>query len=482
MATPLPGPGALPTDDSIEELYDDAPCGFVSTSADGTVVRLNRTFTAWADREAEEIVGRLSFARLLTPGSRLVWLTHHVPQLERAGRLGAVVLDLDLGPRGTMPVLVSANLVERADLPRPLVRLTVVDARERRAFEAQLLSARRAAERAQWRIGGLQQVTETAASAASVATLLADVAAATTRGFTATGASVWTPEGPAGELRLAASYDLPSDPLLLGGGGEPACSAQLAWETGRTVHWRDHDPVTDPRLVAEVTAADSAGVVAVPLTYDDSRLGVVVLYLPEELVLDAEDLHTVEMTGTVVGQAVARTRMQEDLRHRAHHDPLTGFANRSLLEGRLRGIVERTGTTEGAVPTALLFIDLDDFKAVNDTHGHDVGDRLLVACARRISGVVREGDVVARTGGDEFVVLCEHTDAATAEQVAARIRAAVARTITVDHLELHVGASVGVATSGALRDWTDVQALMTAADTAMYGAKRLRKEASGPTD
>ena len=471
---------AVPTDDSVEDIYDDAPCGFASTTADGTVIRVNRTLSEWVGREVGAMVGAVTFDSLLTPGSRSAWLHQHVPQLTVAGRLGAVVVELDQGPRPAMSVLLTASLVDRPDLEGPLVRLTLLDARERLAVESRLLAAQRAAERAQWRTGALQHVTEAAAAATSVRSLFAAVAVAVSWGFTATGASVWTRDGTRGGLVLAASHDLPDYPTLLGSPGHPSYSAWRAWETGSTLHCPASDPTTDLSLRAELAAADSGSLVAVPLTYDDAFLGVVVVYLPVDLTLDAEDVHTIEVIGTIVGQAVARARMQEGLQRRAEYDDLTGFAKRSLLESRLRAIVAEPRGADGDPSTALLFIDLDDFKTINDTHGHDVGDRVLVACARRISSVVREGDAVARTGGDEFVVLCEGADLATAEQVAARVRAVVDSPISVDHLELRVGASVGVAASDDLRTWADVRALMERADAAMYQVKQ-RRGSSGAT-
>ena len=467
----------LPSDDSIEELYDDAPCGFVSTSADGTLLRTNRTFRTWVGRDADELVGRTGFAQLLTPGSRLLWLTHHVPQLQRAGSLGAVVLDLDLGST-TMPVLVSATLVQRPGQERPIIRLTAVDARERRVFEAELVAARRAAEKAQWRIAALQRVTQKAAAATTVADLFSTVAAAAVRGFAAGGAAVWAPDGSRSLLGLAAACDLPDDPAVRGSGEDVPASALAAWRSGVGQHVGILDPALDPALRAELDATDSASLVSVPLTYDGDCLGVVVLYLPEDVALDDADLRTVQTIGTVVGQAAAHARVQEELRHRAHHDALTGLANRTLLHQRLRSIVDGTvdsvdgGRDPAATgPTALLFVDLDRFKAVNDTHGHEVGDRVLVACAKRMSGAVRSGDLVVRTGGDEFVVLCESTDAEAAQAVADRIAEAVRRPIRIGALEVRVGASVGVAASPELSSWDEALELMTTGDAAMYAVK-----------
>jgi diguanylate cyclase (GGDEF)-like protein/PAS domain S-box-containing protein len=160
--------------------------------------------------------------------------------------------------------------------------------------------------------------------------------------------------------------------------------------------------------------------------------------------------------------------LTDELTERAVRDPLTGLANRTLLEDRLRAVLARDGRTGDA--SGILFLDLDGFKAVNDAHGHAVGDAVLRAVADRLTMTVRPSDTLARLGGDEFVVLVE---GATAEGVAAladRLRAAVTEPIAVGDLNLHVGVSVGGAMSTAGR--TEPGTLLARADRGMYAEKR----------
>jgi len=170
-----------------------------------------------------------------------------------------------------------------------------------------------------------------------------------------------------------------------------------------------------------------------------------------------------------------RRRAENDLREltatlteRAVRDPLTGLANRTLLEERLRGTLSRDARNGGT--TGLLFLDLDGFKAVNDRHGHAVGDAVLRTVSSRLSAVVRPSDTVARLGGDEFVVLAEGTTQDGLDPLVARLRAAVAEPVRVGALTLKVGVSIGVASStdGA----ADAAGLLAASDSAMYAAKR----------
>jgi diguanylate cyclase (GGDEF)-like protein/PAS domain S-box-containing protein len=164
--------------------------------------------------------------------------------------------------------------------------------------------------------------------------------------------------------------------------------------------------------------------------------------------------------------------LQDRLRYQASHDPLTELANRALFDDQVRAAL-RPATDGGA---AVLVLDLDDFKLVNDTLGHHAGDALLVAVAGRLRGCARPGDTVARLGGDEFGVLLPGGSLPTANLVADRIRAAFADPVTVDGHELTIRASVGLAVGGP---GETADALQRSADAAMYATKRSNRAASG---
>lgn len=173
------------------------------------------------------------------------------------------------------------------------------------------------------------------------------------------------------------------------------------------------------------------------------------------------------------------------LAHRAHHDALTGLPNRLLLQDRLQQALRLARRQHQ--PLALMFMDLDHFKQINDRHGHDAGDELLKAVAQRVRSAVRASDTVCRLGGDEFVVLLPQIEAALdAERVARHILSEVSRPYRLGALpELHVSFSIGIAVFP--EDGEDEATLMRRADTAMYQAKRegrnaLRFHQRGDTD
>jgi diguanylate cyclase (GGDEF)-like protein/PAS domain S-box-containing protein len=167
-----------------------------------------------------------------------------------------------------------------------------------------------------------------------------------------------------------------------------------------------------------------------------------------------------------------RKQAEAALRHQALHDQLTGLPNRTLLVDRLAQALARADRagTDCRGP-ALLYVDLDRFKAVNDSLGHDAGDQLLVAVARRLQDGVRPTDTVARLAGDEFVVLCDGvSDARGAVAAAERLQGALAQPIRLDTDLVHVTASIGIALAD--RTTNSPEALLQAADVSMYRAKQ----------
>lgn len=168
----------------------------------------------------------------------------------------------------------------------------------------------------------------------------------------------------------------------------------------------------------------------------------------------------------------ALARQASEMEHRAFHDPLTGIANRALLMDRL-GLAlteaERTGAT-----TILLMIDVDDFKYVNDTLGHSVGDQLLCEIAARLEGLIRAGDTVARFGGDEFAVLAEEASSGLGETLAQRIVDTLNAPMNISGQHITPRASVGIAETHGSSP-VDAEDLLRNADLAMYAAKAAGK-------
>ena len=180
--------------------------------------------------------------------------------------------------------------------------------------------------------------------------------------------------------------------------------------------------------------------------------------------IDDEELAYLRAVATILGNALSRLRTEERMRHDALHDPLTGLANRTLLRDRLEQALARSVRED--LPTGVLFVDLDEFKSVNDYFGHATGDAVLVEIAARLRAVVRPADTVARIGGDEFVVVCEDVDEGAALALGHRLEEAIRRPVVLGGSEHALTASIGISLG---RDGPD--AVMAAADMAVYRAK-----------
>ncbi len=223
--------------------------------------------------------------------------------------------------------------------------------------------------------------------------------------------------------------------------------------------------------------ADGVGAAfAFPLRHDDRRLGALDLYrwnpgdLGERQVDVAQTLADVAaaylVNAEVHADLVASTRQAN---HIALHDPLTGLPNRALMFERLVSAIHRSQRTGSLV--AIMYIDLDSFKEVNDTLGHRLGDELLLIVAQRLTALLRPGDTVARIGGDEFVVLCDDiADASHLDRIANRVSDAFRLQFDVSTGPVEVSASVGI--SIGHQTSTSPEHLLEQADAAMYRAKR----------
>lgn len=204
------------------------------------------------------------------------------------------------------------------------------------------------------------------------------------------------------------------------------------------------------------------------LSSQGSVLGVFNMYFRENRVPSDAEIRMGLSAIRLAAISVERHHANEKIGHMAYHDALTGLPNRTLLKDRVnQAIVHAQRIKDGA---AILFIDLDQFKLINDSLGHHIGDKLLQAVAQRLQGCMRKDDTLARFGGDEFVLLLmAPADGYSAGQVAEKIRDALQVAVTVEGQELHVGCSIGI--SLYPHDGSDAETLMRNADIAMYHAK-----------
>jgi diguanylate cyclase (GGDEF)-like protein len=267
--------------------------------------------------------------------------------------------------------------------------------------------------------------------------------------------------------------------------GEGPCLA--AYHSGEAIAVQDLS--VEDRFPMFTPRALRAGLMAVftfPLRHGDLQLGALDLYrdtagpLTPESMVAAQTLADVAAAYLINAQARADlVDSSEQSRAAALHDPLTGLPNRPLILQLIAHAFRSSRRSQKI--SAVIFVDLDRFKEVNDTHGHQIGDELLVAVADRLTGLLRPGDSVARLSGDEFVILCEDiADPSSVDSLAVRLDAELSRPFELSGIEVVASASIGIAFTGEGAD--SPEDLLLDADLAMYQSKRARIDSQDVLD
>ena len=255
---------------------------------------------------------------------------------------------------------------------------------------------------------------------------------------------------------------------------EGPCMA--AYSTGKPVAVPDlRDDDRFPNFARRGLEEGLRAVFSFPLSHEEHQLGALDLYRTTAGPMDADAMEAAQtladVTTAYLLNAQTRTDLMEASQRAVHtslHDTLTGLPNRTLLIQRLDHAMLRSRRSRNML--AVLFVDLDRFKTVNDCYGHHVGDELLSAVADRLTNLLRPGDTLARLSGDEYVILCEDLeDACQVEPIAARVGAAFTEPFVLTTAEVHISASVGIAFAGLADDMPEE--VLQNADAAMYKAK-----------
>lgn len=338
--TPLPDPTEsfqVPWDDDAEDLYQQAPCGYLSTLPDGTIVKVNQTFLNWTGFERSALVGRQRLRDLLTAGGRIYHETHYAPLLRMQDEVHEVAFDVVRADGRRLPTLVNSVLSRDAEGRPRVIRTTIFDATERRGYERELLVARRAAEASERRVSALQGIVAELAAAPTEAGVAAAVVRAPGTVFGAADSRIWLVDADR-ELLVAAGAGVD-------GGGEEISLARAEGlaEVARVGQVRVIVPSADarlrfPELADTVIRDDDRTVLLIPLTAvtgshtGETVLGVLAFGLTDRPPLEDQprpggepagqpgftggELDVARLLGHQAGQALHRARLYDDARRR----------------------------------------------------------------------------------------------------------------------------------------------------------------------
>ncbi|MFE7843664.1 diguanylate cyclase domain-containing protein [Microbacterium sp. NPDC057407] len=418
---------------------DAIPVGVVRLDGRRRIVDANEWFTKWTGRSPAELAGR----------SIDEFLTHADGDLFPANTGPGPWMMLDpRRPHRAVMVARDSEVDEEV--------LVLTEASERWRALSDLRRRHALADRTRNRLELIMD-SSVAFSTATTEERLAEVLAnAAARAYRAEEASVYLhrPDGTSG---LAAGRE------PLGGGVDADSIITLVSAPRRVVKvvGAEEGERLLPGLGASMQLAGVGALIAAPLHHEETDFGAFAAWFHHDRTFDEEAAPLAEALAGQAAQALATLRLQTRLAHAATYDEVTGLPNRRLLEAELDAVVGRTGC-------AVLFIDLDGFKEVNDRLGHQFGDRVLRDAGHRLLAAVRTDDLVARYGGDEFVIVCETDDPSVATDIAQR---------ALDRLHGDgesgrrlFGASIGVAVAPAGSPLSAEQ-LIRNADLAMYRAK-----------
>jgi diguanylate cyclase (GGDEF)-like protein/PAS domain S-box-containing protein len=484
-------PASLPTTEYFENLYHDAPFGYLVTDPDDAVVRVNGTLLSWAGYTPEQVLGR-PFRSFLTPGSQLLYETKHLPLVRLQGFAHEVFLHLTKADGTVLPILINADAITdaspgsgqdgvsggasdpfdaRSVVGEPTeVRIGVLAAPSRVSYEQELLAAQRTAESLIAQVAVLQDastafaVTHTEVAVAETLTTILENALA------ASAVCVAFVE-PSGELNVVAGTNLLEG--LIYADRQILSKTVIQDEKPIIVSRTDADAKLYPNIVNALRTARLHTVAVFPIMSDATPIGITAAFfgrLREILPVDSEMVLAVARQASLV---LTRLRAQNQLAYAALHDQLTGLANRAFIRESIA--LALASAASRSHPISVMFIDLDGFKAVNDHCGHHVGDAILREVAKRLGSSVRSADFVGRYGGDEFVVICNDTGSQDSGAIASRIHAEVRRPYS-DAEGFPISASIGIAVQDAGAEPVSVDDFITAADAAMYESKRLGRD------
>ncbi|MEV6306732.1 SpoIIE family protein phosphatase [Actinoplanes sp. NPDC051861] len=400
----------LPWDDDPEDLYEHAPCGYLTTLPDGTIVRVNETFLAWTGYARADLIGHRRFRDLLSPGDQIYHETHYAPLLSMQGEVQEIALEVVREDGRRLPTLVNAVLERGANGTPRIIRTMVFNATERRRYERELLASRRAAEASEQRVRVLQQIVADLSAAPTEAEVAEAVLRAPEPAFDAASSSIYLIDLDRDQLVAVAS----TDPTTGNWDDMPRSSSRAVAEVARRGDLHVVASLAEaqqhfPDLADSMRRSGRNTVVLLPLTTgpaDDQNgvtvLGVLAFSFREERALSDGELRVIRLLGQQAGQALDRARLYDDARRREERAIFLAATSRSLDEEhrllqRARRLVERV--VPEIADWAAVRLQIGPAGLLEDAGGPPPDAELL---AERITEAVETAEPIFATDGDRL--------------------------------------------------------------------------------
>ncbi|ARU31275.1 hypothetical protein CAP31_05985 [Sulfuriferula sp. AH1] len=458
----------------IEDLYNNAPCGYHSLDADGLIVRMNNTELAWLGYTRDAVVGKMNFQNLLTPDS-LRTFQQNYPDFKAHDEVKNLDYEFIRKDGTLIPVLLSATAVRDSNGVFVMSRSIVFDVTERKEAEKIQNRLNRA-------LRLLSDCNMALVHAEEEHKLLADICQliVQTGGYM----MVWVgyaEQDEAKTVRPVAQFGyehgyLEQMNVTWADAERGRGPTGTAIRTGATEVNQDY--LSNPRMLPWRDAAIQRGYhssIALPMPGKKHILGALAIYSQDTDAFSPEEVKLLEELASDLAFGIETLRMraegeaaEEKLVFLAQHDSLTHLPNYLLLRDRFDQAVvlaQRDGNK-----VAMLFLDLDNFKHINDSLGHNFGDQVLLQVVERLKSCIRDTDTISRQGGDEFVILLSDVhDVNAAGDVAQKIIEAFTDAFVIEGYTISTSFSVGI--SLFPDDGIEFETLFKRADTALYQAK-----------
>jgi len=439
----------------LQDLFDKFPEGLILVDALGIILDWNRSAERLLGWTHEQVIGRKLHELILPP---------HFHSGDMGGPERLFTTHRELVRNIEISVLDAAG----HELP---VELNIIDLDGNGAETAIVIRDIRARRRNHFMLQMQRHILEMIATGKSVQSIMDELCILIELEVPKAVCSIMRPDEKDGTLHVQAGPHMPDDlkQLLSGiaaGNGQGSCSdvfhtrqIAIVSDTSRDPRWKDLQDV--------VTEHDIRACWTMPIRSDNQILGTFVISLSCQAEPGEYELGLLETASWLAGIALAHDMNQQRIHLLAMHDDLTGLPNRKMLFNELHDALEET--LEKQQTGAVMFLDLDNFKTINDSMGHRIGDEVLRETTRRLRQLLGENDMVARMGGDEFIIIQKDADPKRARKLAERVRDAISSTMDIDHITVKVTTSIGIALFPD--DAVTTTNLLKHADTAMYMAK-----------